>query len=66
MQNQSKVVPEIGKVTLCGVQGCCPTIDFSDPNFVVITDDYGGTVKMKREHWTDLKAKFPLVQSQQH
>ncbi len=41
-------------VTLCGVSGCCPTVDFSDPNTVVITDDNGGKVTLTRAELAEL------------
>jgi len=49
---------EMGRVRLCGVQGCCPTIDFTDPEKVVITDDFGGSVQLTHEQWTELKSRF--------
>ncbi|MBI2086559.1 MAG: hypothetical protein HYT69_00045 [Candidatus Zambryskibacteria bacterium] len=48
----------MGKILLCGVQGCCPSIDFTDSNAVVLKDDFGGQVQLTREQWADLKAKF--------
>lgn len=54
----SKSIPEKDVVTLCGVQGCCPTVDFNDPEIVVLKDDFGGQVKLTRNQWTDLKTKF--------
>ena len=49
---------EVGRILLCGVQGCCPSIDFTDPSVVVLKDDFGGQVQLTREQWADLKAKF--------
>lgn len=54
---------EVGKVTLCGVQGCCPTVDFTDAEKVVITDDHGGKVQLTNLEWADLKAKFAATSS---
>jgi len=51
---------EQGRVKLCGVQGCCPTIDFTDPKKILIEDDFGGKVQLTGEQWQDLKAKFGL------
>ncbi len=34
----------------CGVQGCCPQVKMKEKN-VIITDDYGGKVKMTRDQW---------------
>lgn len=49
---------ETGIVRLCGVQGCCPTVDFTDPQKVVLKDDFGGQVQLTLDQWQDLKAKF--------
>jgi hypothetical protein len=54
----NKIVPEEGKVTLCAVNNCCPTVDFTKLKSVIIRDDYGGKVKLTREQWQDLKNKF--------
>lgn len=40
-------------VTLCGVQGCCPTVTI-EKNKVVITDDNGGEVNLTREEFGEL------------
>lgn len=53
-----KPTPEKGTVKLCGVQGCCPTVDFTDPEKVVLKDDFGGKVQLTRDQWQDLKSKF--------
>ena len=49
---------EKGIITLCAVQGCCPTVDFSDIDKVILRDDFGGKVQLTREQWADLKAKL--------
>lgn len=49
---------EEGIVTLCAIRGCCPTIDFTNPNIVIIRDDLGGLVKLTRVEWAELKTKF--------
>lgn len=51
-------VAEQGVVTLCGTQGCCPTVDFTDPKAVVLKDDFGGKVTLTPEQWRDMKNKF--------
>ena len=56
--------PEMGTVKLCGVQGCCPTVDFTDPEKVVLADDFGGTVQLTREQWTELKTRFVQADQQ--
>ncbi|PIP30452.1 hypothetical protein COX25_04630 [bacterium (Candidatus Howlettbacteria) CG23_combo_of_CG06-09_8_20_14_all_37_9] len=51
-------VSEKDIVTLCGVQGCCPTIDFTDSQNVILKDDFGGRVQLTRNEWEELKTKF--------
>lgn len=48
----------MGTVKLCGVQGCCPTVDFTNPDKVVLADDFGGKVQLTPEQWTELKSRF--------
>ena len=43
-------------ITLCGVQGCCPTVEISE-NEVVIKDDFGGKVTLTKAQWDELLAK---------
>lgn len=43
-------------VRLCGVQGCCPTAEFTDDG-VVLRDDYEGRVRLTHDEWDDLVAK---------
>lgn len=40
--------------TLCGVQGCCPTVTI-DETGVVITDDFGGKVTLKPAEFAELQ-----------
>jgi len=54
----------MGTVKLCGVQGCCPTVDFTNPEKIVLTDDFGGTVQLTHEQWAELKARFAQKPSQ--
>lgn len=54
----SQPTSEEGIVKLCAVNGCCPSVDFTDPNKVVLQDDLGGKVQLSREEWQDLKTKF--------
>lgn len=44
-----------GVLTLCGVQGCCPTVDFTNPNEIVMRDDHGGMVRLTQAEWGELK-----------
>lgn len=39
--------------TLCGVQGCCPTVTIDQS--VVITDDNGGKVTLTLDEFTELQ-----------
>ena len=57
--------PETGMVKLCGLQDGCPTVDFSDPEKVVVADDFGGKVQLTREQWTELKTRFDQKLDQQ-
>lgn len=50
-----QVVTEVGTLSLCGVQGCCPTVDFTNPQEVVFRDDHGGVVRLTSEEWNELK-----------
>ncbi|MBV9143464.1 MAG: hypothetical protein JO115_21555 [Pseudonocardiales bacterium] len=43
-------------VTLCGVQGCCPTVEFSGLG-IVLRDDFGGRVQLTEDQWADLLHK---------
>ncbi|MGH3867303.1 MAG: hypothetical protein ACRDQ4_14395 [Pseudonocardiaceae bacterium] len=43
-------------VTLCGVQGCCPTVELGQAE-VVLRDDFGGKVLLTREQWCELVSK---------
>lgn len=49
------VEAETGVLTLCGVQGCCPTVDFTNPEEVVLRDDRGGVVRLTQAEWGELK-----------
>ncbi|MBP9715621.1 MAG: hypothetical protein KBD48_00305 [Candidatus Pacebacteria bacterium] len=37
-------------ITLCGSQGCCPTVSFFKKG-IVIKDDFGGSVKLTRKQF---------------
>ena len=45
--------------TLCGVQGCCPTVSVFDDNSVEITDDFGGKVKLSSAEFQELQGIKP-------
>lgn len=40
-------------VALCGVQGCCPTVEIKGED-VLIKDDFGGIVRMNKGQWTSI------------
>ncbi len=42
-------------VTLCGSQGCCPKVEIAADGNVEIKDDFGGTVKLTKEQWQELR-----------
>ena len=44
-------------LTLCGVQGCCPTVEIKEEG-VLIKDDVGGKVQLNSDQWGDLKKKI--------
>lgn len=40
--------------TLCGVQGCCPTVKINhELGNVVISDDFGGSVTLTKAEWLE-------------
>jgi hypothetical protein len=43
-------------VALCGVQGCCPTAEFTQEG-VVLRDDHQGQVRLTGEEWKGFLAK---------
>lgn len=61
----SQRTPEMGMVKLCGAKGCCPTIDFTDSEKIILKDDFGGKVELTREQWADLKARFAWMSDHQ-
>jgi len=40
----------------CGVQGCCPSVEFKGED-VLVKDDFGNVSKMKKEQWLTLAKK---------
>ena len=47
--------------TLCGVQGCCPTVEINrDSGKVVIKDDDGGQVTLTMDEWRDARTRVDL------
>ncbi len=60
-QSQSQGSEEhVTRTKLCGVQGCCPTVEVHHgSNKVVIIDDEGGKITLTKEQCKDL-AKVEL------
>jgi hypothetical protein len=52
-----------GVLTLCGTQGCCPTVDFNNPEEIVFRDDHGGMVRLTSTEWGELQ-QFVLKSAQ--
>ena len=51
----------VTRIKLCGVQGCCPTVEIDhEHNKVVIIDDDGGKVTLSKKQWQEacIKAKI--------
>ncbi|MDO8617324.1 MAG: hypothetical protein Q7N87_00285 [Candidatus Uhrbacteria bacterium] len=43
-------------VTLnCGVEGCCPEVEFIENGEIEIRDDCGGKVKLTKAQWDHLQ-----------
>ncbi len=43
-------------VALCGVQGCCPTAEFTGDS-VILRDDVEGKMTLTRDEWSGFLAK---------
>ncbi|MBT9136540.1 MAG: hypothetical protein DDT34_01622 [Firmicutes bacterium] len=51
----------VTRIQLCGVQGCCPTVEIHrGSDKVVITDDDGGKVTLTKEQWREALAKVNI------
>ena len=56
-----KIKERVTLIALCGVQGCCPTVEIhQDTNKIIITDDHGGQVTLTKEQWQDALAKIRI------
>jgi len=50
---------KVTRIQLCGVQGCCPTVEIHHGfDKIVITDDDGGKVTLTKEQWREAFAKI--------
>jgi hypothetical protein len=47
-------------MTLCGVAGCCPTVELSEKG-ALIKDDFGGKVVLNKDEWNDLVKKAEKI-----
>lgn len=48
----------IDRYALCGVQGCCPTVEVDHAaEKLVIKDDFGGSVTLTKSEWRDALEK---------
>jgi len=58
-------MPVTGKrvITLCGAQGCCPTVEIAENGDVEIKDDFGGKVKLTKPQWDELQKMDSGTQS---
>lgn len=50
-----KILPETKTTVIrgCGVQGCCPTIEYKDDQ-VFVKDDFNNVAKMSKKQWKEL------------
>ncbi len=59
MINNSKT--NVTRVQLCGVQGCCPTVEiYHDSDTIIITDDNGGKITLTKKQWREALTKVKL------
>lgn len=62
MKNEDEVDARgVTRHVLCGVQGCCPTVEVNhNTGKVIIKDDFGGTVTLTKDEWCDALQKVKL------
>lgn len=59
--SKKEFVPNAQRITLCGVQGCCPTVDICNTeDRVVIQDDHGGKVTLTKAEWHEATTKAAI------
>ena len=57
LKNETKLKKERWSIIRgCGVQGCCPSIEFKGKD-VYINDDYGNRVRLSKAQWQYLVRK---------
>jgi hypothetical protein len=49
MKNEYYLRPEGNRVFMCCGKQRCPSVQFNDEGLITIEDDYGNSVKMKKE-----------------
>lgn len=53
--------PNVTRIQLCGVQGCCPTVEIHHgSDKIVITGDDGGKVTLTKEQWREAFTRVKL------
>lgn len=51
----------VTRIQLCGVKGCCPTVEIHHgSDKIVITDDDGGKVTLTKEQWREALTRVNL------
>ena len=55
MNNNYYLRPEGNKIFMCCGKAKCPSVSFDEEGFIQIEDDYGNSVKMKKEEAALLK-----------
>ena len=59
MEEKCKISKKEKVLTLCGTQGCCPTITLNqEQRTSVIKDDFGGSVRLSYQELKDLTEKL--------
>jgi hypothetical protein len=56
MENQGKSNKASRTIPLCGVQGCCPTAEFTTDG-VILRDDHEGKMQLTSDEWASFVAK---------
>lgn len=55
MKNNYYLRPEGNKIFMCCGKANCPSVEINDEGLIEIKDDYGNSVKMKKEEAALLK-----------
>lgn len=62
MERQNKRPAAGVRIRLCGVQGCCPEVEFLEDGSMVVRDDGGGKVTLTPDQQTDLARVIATTQ----